>query len=315
MTTATPAAPSKWQERIEGEWHGRPSIFDAQGNHRGYSKVYRSSVHEGDRTMYYMNTKFEVSGDLQARLDYGDFAFGVIDSDQDRIYMGPDFFGAGRPFGALVDAHYYSPGWKGDLRTMVHILPDGKTQCYSSLIYNGPTIFSVFNGLYRVAFDYHTNDATKQTIEAFKETEIANGPKPHILPAKVGGRWTGDMIVYDNDQREVGHNQVSIEHRPLGLLRAEHHIRISGIINREYTFTRYRENNLHTYEGPDVYGNGIGYGRALYTTQHFYGESLKIKGREFLIDDQYTMSVVWQFAKSDKQVYTTFGVLNWEQDS
>jgi hypothetical protein len=27
--------PSKWQERITGEWHGVPSIFDPEGNHVG----------------------------------------------------------------------------------------------------------------------------------------------------------------------------------------------------------------------------------------------------------------------------------------
>ena len=34
----------------------------------------------------------------------------------------------GYPYGMLVDAHYYSPGWTSDLRTLVHILPDGKTR-------------------------------------------------------------------------------------------------------------------------------------------------------------------------------------------
>ena len=33
---------------------------------------------------------------------------------------------AGQPYGALVDAHYYSPAWQADLRTMVHILDDGE---------------------------------------------------------------------------------------------------------------------------------------------------------------------------------------------
>ncbi|HEX2622790.1 MAG TPA: hypothetical protein VHL11_21675 [Phototrophicaceae bacterium] len=314
MTTADiQDAPSHWQERITGEWHGRPSIFDAQGNHRGYTKVYRSSVFEDGKTTYYMNTQFEATGDLQSRLQYGDFAFGVIDSDQDRIYMGPDFYGTGRPFGALVDAHYYSPGWKADLKTMVHILPGGDVQCYSSLLYNGPAIFAVFNGLYQVAFDYHTNLDTQKQIEAYVQQEIVNGPKQHTLPAKVSGCWTGDMIVYDGRQQEIGVNQVEIMHTPTSLLRADQKVRISGIINREYQFARYRENNLHTYDGPDIYGNAFGYGRALYTSQHFHGAAERIKGREFFIDNDGSMSVVWQFYKSDALQYTTFGVLRWEE--
>ena len=90
-------------------------------------------------------------------------------------------------------------------------------------------------------------------------------------------------------------------------------VRISGVLEKEYTFKRYRNQAKHYFEGPDVYGNSMGYGRALYTSQHFYGEALKIKGREFLIDDDFTLSVVWQFFKSDKMLYTTFGVLNWNE--
>ena len=141
--------PSNWQQKIEGEWHGLPSIFDVHGNHSGYNKVYRSSVFKDGQTTYMMNTKIqEGANELLPRLEVSDiFSFGVIDSDQDRIYLGPDFIGAGHPYGTLVDAHYYSPGWTGDLRTMVHILPDGETQVYSSLIYDGPTLFTVFNGI------------------------------------------------------------------------------------------------------------------------------------------------------------------------
>lgn len=309
--------PSTWQQRIEGEWHGLPSIFDAEGNHIGYNKVYRSSVFNAERgqTTYTMNTKLvDTAGPLTARLEVSDsFAFGVIDSDADRLYLGPDFIGAGHPYGALVDAHYYSPGWTADLRTMVHILPDGQTQCYSSLLYDGPTIFSVFNGLYQVAFDYHTNPETKARIDAYCEAERVNGRQPHILPQKKSGQWTGEMAVYGADQKLVGVNRVHIGYKPLTLLRAEMEVTLSGVLEKRYTFTRHRHGPRHTFEGPDLFGNSLGYGRALYTSQHFYGEALKIKGREFLIDEHFTLSAVWQFYKSDKLLYTTFGVLKWQE--
>lgn len=303
--------PSEWQSRIEGEWHGRPAIFDAQGNHSGFSKVYRSSVFEDGKTTYYMNTLFEASGELRARLDYANFAFGVIDSDQDRIYLGPDFYGSGRPFGALVDAHYYSPGWMLDLRTMVHILPDNQTQVYSSLLYQGPTILCVFNGIYKVAFDYHSNPETKKRIDDFIEVEVGNAPKPHTLPAKQAGRWSGSLEVYDNHQQKVGMNDVSIQHTPTSLLSARQAVSLSGVITREYRFDRRRHGNLHAYEG-DIFGNAISYGRALYTTQHLTGEAVRVQGREFILDDNYTMSVVWQFYHSQTLAYTAFGVLHWQ---
>ncbi len=119
------------------------------------------------------------------------------------------------------------------------------------------------------------------------------------------------MVVYDTNQQQIGTNQVHIDYKPLSLLRGEMQVNVSGVLNKQFTFARYRNGNRHSYEGPDVYGNAIGYGRALYTSQHFYGEALKCKGREFIIDDQYTMSVVWQFFKSDRMLYTSYGVLYW----
>lgn len=307
--------PSTWQKRIEGEWHGLPSIFDVEGNHVGYNKVYRASVFKDGQTTYTMNTHLaEAHGPLTARLEVSDtFAFGVVDSDADRIYLGPDFIGAGHPYGTLVDAHYYSPGWTADLRTMVHILPDGQTQCYSSLLYDGPTICSVFNGLYKVAFDYHTSAETKTRIDAFCETEKVNGRQPHILPQKKRGTWTGEMAVYGPDQTQLGMNQVRITYTPINLLRAEMAVELEGVESRKYRFVRHRNGPRHAFEGPDVYGNSMGYGRALYISQHFYGQSLKIKGREFLIDDAFTLSAVWQWFKSDKLQYTMFGVLHWQE--
>ena len=100
-------APSQWQQRIEGEWHGLPSIFDARGNHVGYNKVFRSSVFEHGQTVYYMDTRLQdMNGPLHPRLEATKFAFGVIDSDQDRVSLGPDFFGEGQPYGGVVDYNY-----------------------------------------------------------------------------------------------------------------------------------------------------------------------------------------------------------------
>lgn len=310
----TEQKPSTWQEKITGEWHGRPSVFDAAGNHVGYNKVYRESSFEGERVTYTMDTRLDAVGPLRARFEADKFAFGVEDQGNNRIYMGPDFFGAGHPFGTLVDAHYYSPGWTSDLRTMVHVLPDGETQVYSSLLYDGPTINGVFNGVYKVAYDYHTNAETKARIDAFCEQEMVDGRKPHVLPMKHAGKWTGEMQVFNAEQEAVGTNQVTIRYQPTTLLRAKVSIEISGVINRSFEFERARNGFRHTFEGPDIFGNGIAYGRALYTSQHFHREALKIRGREFIIDDNYTMSIVWDWLAGDKRQYMSFGLFTWEEE-
>ena len=303
---------SEWQKSIEGEWYGIPSVFSPEGDHLGHNKVNRSSVFEDGKTTYFMDTNLNVTGPLRSRFEAKNFAFGVIDSDQDRIYMGPDFFGAGQPYGTLVDAHYYSPAWTSDLKTMVHILPDGQTQVYSSLLYDGPTICGVFNGVYKVAHDYESNEDTKTFIDGFVASEKENGSKPHVLPMKEEGTWRGALEVYDANQERVGTNEAVIGYRPISLLRATMDVNLQGVFAKRFKFDRSRNGNKHAFEGPDVFGNGMAYGRALYTSQHFTGEALKIKGREFIIDDNYTMSVVWQVMKSDKPLYTIFGVLEWE---
>jgi len=305
--------PSTWQQRIEGEWYGIPAVFDNQGNHVGHNKVNRSSVLENERTTYFMNTNLDVSGPMRSRFEAKTFAFGVIDSDQDRIYMGPDFIGSGQPFGALVCAHYYSPGWTSDLKTMVHILPDGKTQVYSSLLFDGPTINGVFNGVYKMASDYERNKDTKHFIDGFIDSERKNGNKPHVLPSKEAGTWSGVMQVYDGNQKLLGENQARIDYRPLSLLRASMNVELSGVIETRYESIRHRDGNRHSFEGPDLFGNGLSYGRALYTSQHVYGKAIRIRGREFIIDDDYSMSVVWEIFESGKLKNILFGLLKWEE--
>ena len=304
---------SKWQERIEGEWYGCPSVFNAEGDHVGYNKVNRSSVFEGGKTTYFMDTNLDATGPLRSRFEARDFAFGVEDSDQDRIYMGPDFMGSGQPFGSLVSARYYSPAWTSDLETMVHILPDGKTQVYSSLLYDGPTIVAVFNGVYTLAAGYGQDPATDARVDAFIAGEKAQGKCPHVLPFKHAGRWEGVLEVHGADQTRLGEEHVTMHYQPKSLLRASSVVRTEGVLNHRYEFMRHRTGHRHAFEGPDMFGNGMGYGRALYTTQHLYGEATRIRGREFIIDDQFTMSVVWQVIRSGRPAETAYGVLKWHE--
>jgi len=310
-TAVTTEEPSDWQQSIEGEWYGNPSVFDAEGNHTGFIKVNRSSVFEDGTTTYFMHTLFDNDGPLRNRFETVEFAFELLDSDRDRVYLGPDFVGAGHPYGNLVDAHYYSPAWRADLRTMVHVLPELQTQVYSSLLFDGPTLFAVFNGVYLNATDYDTNPATKERIDAFCAGERVAGRRPHDLPAKQSGTWSGSVALYGPDQQPSGTAQVTITHEPFTLLRTRQTIEITGDLQRRWSYERYHDANRATFDGPDLYGNAIAYGRASYSTLHAMGKAEKIAGRDFLFDDRRSLSVNWKLSDGDRLSTLLFGVLEW----
>lgn len=304
------AQPSNWQQLITGDWHGTPALFKPDGTQVAFNRVSRASVFENGRTTYYMYTNFDGADVFTSRFQIPEFAFGVIDSDKDRIYTGPDFIGTGRPFGPLVDSEYFSPGWNVQLRTVNHIVPDRGLQVYSSQLFEGNCLVAVFNGLY-----INTRDKSPETqarIEAHHADERAKAKRPFVLPVKHQGRWTGEMAVYTAEQEYVGTNQVVIEYTPVDLVRAQIKVTISGVINTTYSYLRSRESNHHQFHGPDAYGNGMSFGRYLYSRKHFFGKAERLDSRETLIDDNFSLCCYWQFMKSQREHYNTFGVLDWE---
>lgn len=302
--------PSNWQQLITGDWHGMPALFKPEGTQVAFNRVSRSSVFENGRTTYYMHTNFSGSDVFTSRFQIPEFAFGVIDSDQDRVYTGPDFIGSGRPFGPLVDSEYFSPGWNVQLRTVNHIVPERGLQVYSSQLFEGNCLVAVFNGLYINTRDKEPE--TLQRIDDFLAAEKANATKPFVLPIKHKGHWRGTMQVYSAEQEYLGENEVTIAYTPVDLVRAEMHVKISGVVNREFKFLRSRNANHHQFHGPDAYGNGMSFGRYLYARNHFFGEAATLDTRETLIDDQFSLCAYWQFKKSQKEQFNTFGVLEWE---
>ena len=308
----TDKQPSNWQKLITGEWHGAPSVYEPDGTYVGHNIVSRASEHVDGKTRYWMNTDFDAVGHLRNRFEIGRFDFGVIDSDNDRIYTGPDLIGSGSPYGTLVDSEYFSPAWNSHLRTVNHVLPELEMQVYSSLLFEGATLVATFNGLYIVTQDYPDNPATQQRVADWLERERLEGKRPFVLPPKHEGRWQGELEVYTEDQQRVGSNQVVMDYRPINLTRAEVRIRTSGVIDSDATFERTRNHNHHQFHGPDLFGNGIAYGRYLYSVMHAYGKATRIETRETLIDGDCTLVVNWNYFHSQRRKYTTHGVLRWQ---
>lgn len=302
--------PSNWQQLISGAWHGMPALFKPDGSQVAFNKVSRESKFENGRTTYYMHTDFDGSDVFTSRFQIPEFAFGVIDSDKDRVYTGPDFIGSGRPFGPLVDSEYFSPGWNVQLRTVNHIVPERGVQVYSSQLFEGNCLVAVFNGLY-----INTREEGPEIdaqVEKHLSDERRKAKKPFVLPVKHQGRWTGEMSVYSPEQEFLGTNQVVIEYTPVDLVRARMDVTVSGVVNRKFSFMRSRNANHHQFHGPDAYGNGMSFGRYLYARNHFFGEAATLDSRETLIDDDFSLCCYWQFKQSQREQFNSFGVLDWE---
>ena len=265
-----------------------------------------------------MDSKLSGSGPLRSRFELGaQFDFGVVDSDENRVYTGPDFYGTGQPYGLFVDAHYYSPGWQADLRTWNQVLADGETQVYSSVLHDGWSVCAVFNGVYKRTLDRETNPETQRFVDQWRELEQQRGSRPQVLPTKQAGAWVGTLFVNGADQVSEGKVEVTIEHDPTSLRSARQRVTWVGDLDRQYTFDRHRDGARTMYEGPEVYGNATAYGRALFTSQHLVGPDAtgveKIKGREFLIDpDTRELAVVWQLFRGDTSTHFVHGSLVWE---
>lgn len=316
------AGVSSFQQAITGEWYGRPSVYGPDGTHHGWIEVSRASVAQPDGgTRYWMDTAFEVRSALAARFAGDAWDFALLDDERARVYLGPDIYGAGHPYGAYVDAHYYAPGWQADLRTLNHVLDDGETQVYTSLVYEGPALVCVFNGIYKVAHDYADNPETRTRIDAWCNAEKQRGLRSHAPPAKAAGRWTGTLAAYDGDQKPRGEVGVTIEHEPLTLLRSRQRLLVDGeAVAADVAYERFRDGNRHTYDGPGLWGNAASFGRALFTSQHLHGEARKVRGREFRIgtgeatdrSDDHDLCVEWHWYEGERVEAVTFGVLRWE---
>ncbi|WP_436775827.1 hypothetical protein [Yinghuangia sp. YIM S09857] len=294
-------------------------MFDAQGTWVGFEDIRRSSVYRDGATTYYMDGALEGGGPLAGRFRLGaPFAFGVVDSDDDRLYTGPDFHGSGQPYGSFVDARYYGPGWQVGLNTWNQVLADGMTQVYSSVLYQGWTVVGCFNGLYTRTTEDEPDDRVRARVAELVAAETRRGPVPFILPTKEHGSYSGTCELWTCEQTLAGKVDVAMEIEPVDLLRTRHRVRWSGALDREFTVERRRDGTRSFLEGPDAWGSARAFGRANFPTWHFAGDATEVKGREFAVDTEPGMrgcrqlAVAYELFEGNKLRHVLHGVLTWQ---
>ena len=208
---------TRWHEKVEGRWFGAPSHYDARGVHRGYSQPRRTvmrspeeALREGlgqpseDSVLIDVPADQFLEGALKARIEVGVQSAWVKQTERSRIYEGPDFFGAGYPYGSLTLGWVYFCPWKCDAKVFVQILPDKVTQVYDNVQYVGETVSSSLNGMYLLASDHDENPETQKRAREFLDKEKAAGKTVFRHSVRRTGAWTGTLEAYDHEQNPVG---------------------------------------------------------------------------------------------------------------
>ena len=109
----------------------------------------------------------------------------------------------------------------------------------------------------------------------------------------------------------------SIGLQPIDLLRTRRAISWRGAgLDRAFVVETRRDGNRLFFEGPQAYGNAIGFGRASFQSLHL-ADVWKVRGREFSIDASPGMSagqrlaVVYELFDGGRLDAVLHGLLEW----
>ena len=266
----------KWHTQVAGIWHGCPSVFDSRGQYLGYIQADRK-IFKDDNENYLIEVETEthIPGPMGIRLHHPCHRLEVSHKEQKRVYTGPDFYGAGYPYGDLILGNDYCVPWTSDNRVTVQLLPDGESQAYSTLLYQGGTLHAVVCGVYLQSLDFETNQETRQKISHHRLSEIGAGRNATKLLKERPRNLQGNCQIFDSKQNLTGSSMMQVtmseskESVPTLRYTLEGDLNLSGTSS-----VQWHENNF-SYHGPDFWGNGISYGRMVLNHLYQKGEILR----------------------------------------
>ena len=290
-TTAPDDGRSDWQRRIAGTWHGLPAVFEPDGTHLGFVRVDRTVQQQanGDPEIVVHNT-LDFDGAVGHRIGAHELVLRAVDTSLGRVYDGRDFHGAGRPFGRLLVGRDFITEWNLDTVVAVQVMPDGVSQLYSNLAYQGPRLVAALGGLYVMDPD---------DPDAYRAAERRDGPVPF---AWSDGVWEGEVEVHDGTDGRTVPMTVSVAGSTLTFE--------GGGLERAVTARAVLDGNDQYYDGPDVFGNATAYGRMLHGTRHVRGTPLRLETREVLLHGGRSLAVAWQHWLLGDRTLVVNGVLD-----
>ena len=303
---------SDWQQKVEGVWHGLPSVFSPTGEHNGHIRVYRHLDFDAQQQPVFrvINEVASPCEITRAIADCPEITLYVADAGNSRVYTGPHIYGAGHPFGTTLLGNDYIHAWQTDTAVIVQLLPDGITQLYSCLTYQGPVLTGAILGRYRNVRD--ESPKSQAVLARFLQEERAEGNRPVADALRQPGCWTGSVAVYGSDNQGLGNADARFQQIPVDAGHTRLTLSLEGAMDvHAETCVNWHSQHQCAFAGPDFYGNAMAFGRALFSTRYLQGQAVKVVSRTTLLGDQ--LAVVWAWYEHGQLTRVIHGLLDWQE--
>lgn len=285
---------SVWSQFVSGKWEGVNMVFTGdRGVYCGHMRTARS-VKTAERMDVKMECVFTTDPLSTLFLSqpnvHSDVGCDV--SDTSRLYLGPDIFGSGTPFGSLCIGTSYVVPWRAVGNFSVHI--EGDLQVYSITYSRGGTPLAVINALFIRSDD-------ENVVADFLEREIKykTMARYNFYPSADSVRFSGSLKKFDARQsgRECVDSSSADKFFEMSITKSGRIaqnvvLRVDG---GEYHYTRMLTDIDVVYDGRDICGNGRVFGRQLLSTMIVINQPLRFEINEYCVDDDHIMVIVRVF--------------------
>ena len=262
----------------------RPALFDAEGNHVGFECIARASEVTAESARYWMDSKLSGAAARCATASSWVRSSTSASSTPTRTVS----------TSARTSTAPGSPTAPSSTPTTTRrpgrpTCAPGTRCCPTVRPRSTPRSCTTAGPSWRSSTASTSAPSTTRPTPRRRPTSTTGSPPrpgagrvPQVLPTKEAGAYTGALFG-GRRRPEDRWARSQVTHRARarsGSARSGTRSPGPATLERSYTYDRHRDGARVLYEGPEVYGNAMTYGRALFTTQHLVGPDLTGRGED-----------------------------------
>jgi hypothetical protein len=233
----------------------------------------------------------DFGGPIGERIGEHELVLWITEREGRRIYDGRDFQGGGTPFGRLLLGQDFIIPWGLETHVQVQVLPDGATQLYSNLAFEGPRLVVALGGFYATGVD---------DVHAFEAAQRAWSAQDGAW--REGATWRGVVDVHTAGATSTSEFEVRFDNGQLTV--------VADVLDGALQTTVERTTTGEVYRGPDIIGNAARFGPMLFGARHIAGRGRRMSTRDVLLDGGERLAVAYQLFQGDERTHVIDGVLN-----